>query len=256
MRDNSIDAVEPFERSVIGSYYAGMAVQTFNRVQNQISRFGVKYSDLETFDDKLEFINQADKLIIDPSVSSQEQNIVRAYLGLMQGVVSDIEKHNQSMEDGMSGEMNGYFDKNGFWIEPEEFGGSDNRTRFEGIAEETGVSLGDYTKGLEIDVVNQIFRSVSPKLANQMSGLTNLYIKPSSESGGDTVNAAAILSTTKIGNQIEETNLNQYDSVFDSGGKKRREGYYYTQGASEQMVIHAVQKRMLDFVSVMESVVG
>ena len=74
-----------------------------------------------------------------------------------------------------------------------------------------------------------------------------LVIKNSNENGGDEVNAISSLDTTKIGQVIEESDPKaKYKSFFDTKGKNR-EGYYYTQGGSERMLIHKMQTRLLEF---------
>ena len=45
----------------------------------------------------------------------------------------------------------------------------------------------------------------------------------------------------------------QRKSVFDRNGRTRK-GYYYVQGGSEKMILHAVQKRLLEFNEKMERI--
>jgi hypothetical protein len=179
------------------------------------------------------------------------KQIIFQWARLQAGTLMDIDDHNENF---MQNEMYGYSDEKGRWIDAAEFGGDSNRSRFLGVAGgEEG--LDSYQEKIRIDP-SEMFFQTTPDLANRCAAVTNLFIKPSSEAGGDAVNAASSLDTTKVGRTVEEADIKaKYLSEFDVNGKTR-EGYYYLQGGSERMLIHKTQKRLLEFKKTMERIVA
>ncbi|MCL2110224.1 hypothetical protein FWH30_01415 [Microgenomates group bacterium] len=248
----SIDSWEPFERVVLSSYYGGIALQTWQRNKENISLFGKKLNEARTWEEFREFIIQGKHVQLEIE-DEKERQIISVFLDLLQKTLKAIEDHNENF---LMNETSGYIDRGGFWVGTEDFRGEGNRQRFEDVAggEE---QLREVVATLNIDETD-LFQDKAGTLMNQMAQLTNLFIKPSSKSGGDRVNARAILDNTKLnGVTLEEAPRDaRFQSVFDRGVKKERRGYYNIQGGSERMIIHAIQQNLLEFKRDMEAIVN
>jgi hypothetical protein len=151
----------------------------------------------------------------------------------------------------LQNEMYGYEDERGRWVEANEFGGAENQQRFMS-ATGSEHALEEYAAKTRISQ-ELLLNPARPELANSCTAITNLFLKRSQASGGDVTNANAMLDTTKRGMVVQDDDPRaKYQSVFDTNGKSR-EGYYYTQGGSERMLIHRTQTRLLEFTKFMKA---
>ncbi|MDR0462602.1 MAG: hypothetical protein LBG64_00020 [Pseudomonadales bacterium] len=247
-RTIAIDAEEPFERSVIALYYAGIAMQIWEKNQDKVSLFGKNLASDALIGEFEELVQAGERVNIDVN-DRNEKRIMSALMELMHGVQADIAWHNENF---MESETNGYLDQNGGWVETGDFGGEYNSVRFYGVIDAVGETQESYMEKIKVSATD-MFTKVDHKLTNQITNITNLFVKAAGE--GDMANATAILETTKFNNNhLEDSRSNaRFDSVLS--GKKRREGYYLLQGGSEKMLIHSVQSRLLTFVETMEKIV-
>lgn len=91
---------------------------------------------------------------------------------------------------------------------------------------------------------NKLFDQIDADFINRLVLINNLFTKK------DSTNALSMYSTTvdrnwesDLNSQLMETN------IFDKAlfGLKGRDGYYYLQWASKDMLIHKIQQQILDF---------
>lgn len=182
---------------------------------------------------------------------ARTKQIIFEWAKLQDGVLADLADHDENF---LQNEMYGYEDERGNWIDPQESGGASNRDRFIAMAG-SEEALAAYAKRIQIDSA-VLFVAATPDLANKLTAITNLFIKSSQESGGDVVNAASSLDTTKVGRAVEVGDPQaKYQSFFDTNGKTR-EGYYYVQGGSEKMLLHKAQIRLLEFTKSMQNIIA
>ncbi|MDD5213298.1 MAG: hypothetical protein PHG82_02645 [Candidatus Gracilibacteria bacterium] len=101
----------------------------------------------------------------------------------------------------------------------------------------------DYLKNLKIFKFD-FDKEITPKLINTFTKINNLFIKK------DSTNALATLDNTMEadGTQISDRRLAE-TTVFDKleMGLSLRNGYNIIQGASENMLVQAIQKKILEF---------
>lgn len=248
----SLDSWEPFERTVETSYYGAIAIQAFEK--------HISVKDPEMLVDVLDQSSSAEQfyelleergLIVEKTENPVTKQIIFEWISLQGEAMRDVADHNENF---LQNERYGYQDDRGRWIDAQDFGGASNAERFSSMAGGEQ-ELKDYTARTHINV-DELFSEVTPELANKLTAITNLFVKSTQESGGDTVNASSILDTTKIGRSVEEAGQRyKRQSFFDTKGKTR-EGYYYVQGGSEKMLLHQAQVRLLRFNGAMKKIIS
>lgn len=228
LRALSIDQWEPFERTVLTAHHAAIAIQA-------VEKYG-RVPNASVVDDRV-------------------LTIIDAWKQLQVELRQQVEHHNTGFMDD---EQNGYLSAAGDWVEVEDFGGKGNRDRFASVLKDAArpTSLDSYALTTRIDPTS-LYRGMDTDLANSLSRITNLFMKPSVKTGGDSTNAQASLQVTKLNNQtIEDSAVRaSRQSMFDRKFKQRQ-GYYAIQGASEEMIIHASQRSLLKFNNTMEAVLA
>ncbi|MDP3970807.1 MAG: hypothetical protein Q8P90_03835 [bacterium] len=263
LRSLSIDQWEPFERSIITSHYAAVAIQAMEEFTKITPEDIYKFDNLPaTPADLREALAMNDLLPTDtpPPLDKVSFEIIHAWLQLNVEIQKIIKDHNENF---LNNESYGYENERGVWVEIEEFGGEQNRNRFTAVVSsiDESRSLEDYTSKLTIDP-ESLYDGTEPEFVNTLIKVNNLFLKPSTKSSsGETVdspreNALAMLDTTKRnGNRIEDAKSGAASqSIFDNNGMTRR-GYYNAQGGSERMITHAVQIALLKFNAKMEKLV-
>lgn len=258
LRSLSIDKQETWQRAVTTAFNGAIAIQAF-KDSLQISSLRA----LDILDDKYG-AEDLDRHLSDKPESVRE--LTKAWLELISRVNGAVKKHNSSFLDQ---ETFGYFDSDKAWVDSKDFGGEYNRERFRSVVAsiDPTVSLEEYAKRTEIEE-REMFKNFSVVLSDKLTKINNLYLKPGTTvnrennnretvSKGDQTNALSMLEITKLGNQKLE---DYYDNllektIFDSAGEKRK-GYYCVQGASEEMLTHAVQRALLDFNARVEQLVN
>ena len=75
---------------------------------------------------------------------------------------------------------------------------------------------------------------------NTLTNINNIFLKPPKDGDNSPINATSVLNTMKKENYGEIMDGKAQESTFDNGGEFR-DGYYYIQGASEEMIIHKSQ---------------
>lgn len=258
LRSLSIDKQETWQRAVTTAFNGAIAIQAF---KDSLRLSSLKVLELLETDEGRENIDERLNNETEPV-----KELTKAWIELISRVDGDIKKHNTSFLDQ---ETFGYLDRDQVWVDSKDFGGEYNRDRFRSVVAsiDPTVSLEEYAKTMEIDD-QEMFGSFNVSLSDKLTKLNNLYLKPGvtavkedkesrSVFKGDQANARSMLEITKLGNQEFEgydDNLLE-KTIFDSAGEKRK-GYYYLQGASEQMLTHAIQRALLDFNSRVEQLVN
>jgi hypothetical protein len=253
-RSLSLDTWEPFERSVETSYLGAIAVQAVDKYLKGYNPLTFAEKSNEQFPqtpDGLVAMLRESGVAVSGLEDGKTKQIIYAWVKLQMGVYEALQDHNQWF---FANETGGYFDDNEKWIDLDDFGGQSNAERFVGVAGGEQ-EMGKYIEQIKIKPA-ALFQPASPELANSCTAITNLFIKPSAESGGDVINAASSIETTKIGRTIEQSDPQaKYQSFFDLNGKTR-EGYYYLQGGSEKMLLHSVQIKLLEFNNTMKNIIA
>ncbi len=236
LRSLSIDAWEPFERSVLTAYFAGIAIQVYEKYLScgideclgTIGKQTVLLSDQELLD-----------VLLTAGMLKQEiedgkvQHILLAWIRCAGELFSAIKYHNEN-----------FYNENyspGAYQELRELNATLSDEEF-------------FQKNLSINP-HDLFHPLSAyPFVHHLTAINNLFLKPSrGRQRGDTVNALAMLQTTKVGAVLEESRLNVHDSLFDHKGKQRK-GYYSVQNASQDMITHRVQQILLNFREKMEEI--
>lgn len=251
----AIDKWEPFERTVLTSHAAVIAIQAAERCLVLVENVVAAADQLPESDHELvAAVSEQEYLQGVEPASAQEEAMIAAWVRLQAGIIRAVREHNEHF---LENEMYGYEDNDGIWVNPDEFGGAENKARFESVV--TGAYKSTDMKqfhetSLRVDP-ESLFTPASSELVNRLTRIANLFVKPSLESGGDQVNAQGVLSVTRLGNdRIEESPVGAVGkTVFERNGH-RRQGYYSVQGGSERMVLHAVQRELLQFTARMEDI--
>ncbi len=248
LRSLSLDTWEPFERTVLTSYYGAVAVQaleTYTRIEDD-EIVGLLAENIpESSQDMLTILQQWN-LLRNEEIPPKVLDMIYAWVKLESGVLQDIKDHNENF---IQNETVGYLDKRGSWVETSEFGGQKNEERFMEATHDLD-NLEKYVEKTQIDSL-EMFQTATHQLANKCTKITNLFLKTTELDGGDIVNNMSVLDTTKVGRVTEDSDPRaKYQSLVETGTE--RNGYYYVQGGSEKMVLHAIQQRLLEFKKTMQ----
>ena len=247
------DSVEQFEKAVLTSYHAGIAMQLSERY---LVNSMVSFNDIDFFDsvdyakimDSLPevesefegFLNK-NKLIIEPFRSNQERSILFAWLSLKKDMHFAIKQHNESFGDS---EFNGFaIRSDGEYVDTSDH---IDIARNRKLLEKMEVDSQEFRNHFQIDDSLLFARPEDPAFVNSLTRVNNLFLKgPTDKRRGSlansSVNAEAMLSIVKEeGYKMSDSEETPQQSVFDRKGKIRK-GYYYVQGASEEMITHRAQ---------------
>lgn len=248
MRSLSIDKKEPFERAMLTAHLGAIAIQAVEKY----TKIDPESLDIISFpkneDEFKNFLKEKSLLkedVGDPKILS----VVFAWCKMVCDIRASIVSHNSEF---LERETAGYLDENGNWVDVAEFGGKDNKTRFESIIKKSGMPIEEYLKKVTTLNPEKVFWEADKELINTYTAIANLFIKPSSEMGGDQANASAVLATTKVGGKIENDSFQNVETFSFEKRDIDRRGYYSFQGGSKEMIIHAIQNALLTFKSRME----
>ncbi len=260
LRVMDINTQEMYERTIMASHYAAVACQAVDKhlnyhINGVVSELQISLSEDDEFDEDTLFRVLEERDLISEKIDDERtKKIIFEWINLIMESKKIIEDHNKNAYET---ETQGYWDEEKQdYIMPTDFGGSKaTLRRFEEVAAQQNMSVEEYFNESNVDF-NGMFRGTTMDMANVFSRLSNLALK------GDATNIYAMINNTKIPDsenprgQIEESDSGRYErSVFDTSGKMR-EGYYYVQGASQKFIIHAMQIKMLEFMSSMKDIIG
>ena len=269
LRSLSIDKIEPLQRAISTAYNGAIAIQALEKYtdcsSDTINDFYESNSVKSSEKEFMEKLKESSKLKDGYDSDPKNIKIIYAWAELVAETKEALEYHNNEF---LTGETLGYLKKDGVWVDSEDFGGNYNRKRFDSVVSsiDSTLSVEEYVNSTKIDF-NKLFSSFDVDLADSLTKVNNLYLKPGSrESGdeknkkvklsGDQANTISMLEVTKFNNEnLEHRDEAAYlkGTVFDTLGE-RREGYYYVQGGSEKMITHACQIALLNFNKKMEEI--
>ncbi len=240
----STDSIEQFEKAIITSHHAGIAIQLHNKYIRDLS-LEDKYNmgtnkEMELWSNVPNTVEDFEKMLIEnsyliePFQSDQERNIVYEWAKLKASTIALVNQHNTSFVDS---EFNGYLLKdNGEYVDTTEH---IDIVRNKKLVDENILSSQDFEYNIYIDK-DSLFRNQQNRFVNTLTNINNIFLKPPEADTNSPVNATSVLSTMKQENYGEIMDGKPEESIFENGGEFR-DGYYYTQGASEEMIIHKSQ---------------
>ena len=261
----SCDKFEMFERAILTSHNATIAIQAVNKYTNidsfeEIDQLRPNFpQNSELFYSQL----QTSGLLKEEIKNLRIREIIFSWFQLQVESLNLIEDHNQNFLDN---ETIGYFDENNDWVEAEDFAKRNNRLEFENYLNRVNKirgkqnqrpysNLEEYFQELQVSPEG-FFSQLYPGLINTFKNINNLSLKTGEVTEGVTdeiaFDRANLGSTmiTKIGNKIEDLpgypNKPEEMSIFDRNGMIRG-GYYAFQGFSEKMITHKAQTLLLEF---------
>jgi len=252
-RGLSIDKQEPFERTVLFLHHAGIGINALEKVTTTQSfdfAHMLKGLDISSVEKCLLLFAPQTKL---DSIDEKTKKFAYEYLKMAKQLHDAIEQHNQQF---LTQELVGYFDAEGAFVDSES--GTVLEKRFKQY-----ILDGNYQSSLEVYMqdcltipTHELFCS-SRNIYNVANRLSNMYLKfRKGETKQETrilntsSNTAAFLSETKVKDGLEFPDAfveNQREkSVFDEDAIGRQ-GYYYMQDATPEMLIHKVQQIILEY---------
>lgn len=251
LRCFSIDKWEPFERTILTAHNGAIAIQATEKLLNLPENFYTEILPTNTGDiiEVYKQYQREDNYLVDQKTVA----IACAWLEYARSVMQSITDHNENFIDN---ETAGYITDSGEYVDPDEWGGAENESRFKSVISSLAPNATVDEYAAQTTFKNRLFvEPTTNDLINTAAKINNLFLKPSTKSGGDQVNALASLEVTKFGNgKLEDNKASALtDSIFDKKGKTRQ-GYYSIQGASEKMITHALQRHLLQFNGQMEQI--
>lgn len=232
MKGMSTDSVEQFEKAVITSHHAGIAIQVTQ-----------KYFEAKLWPDAQEILkkipsdkNEFERAMLSemtkPFESDQDRDIAYEWMHFQASIMKGVEQHNESFMDS---EFNGFvLDNEGNYI--------DTGSHIDVMRNKKLIESSNQEQVLQKTKIwtNELFESQSPIFVNALANINNIFLKPPQADDNSPVNAKAVLDTVRKENYGGIVDGKFQESIFDNQGEYR-DGYYYVQGASEEMIIHKTQ---------------
>jgi len=224
------DSVEQFEKSIITAHHAGIAIQLSNKYLPGVMQLGQVPSSAKDFE---KMLKDTGSLSMDFE-SDQDRDIVYEWFKLKRSTIDAVGEHNKSFVDS---EFNGSFvNKDGEYIDhTDNIDVAQNRKRIE----ETELNSEEFKDKLKINIID-LFESQKLQFVNTLAKINDVFLKPPAGDFNSPVNAGAVLNTMKKENYGGIVDGKPQESIFERGGEFR-DGYYYVQGASEEMITHKTQ---------------
>ncbi|MBP7846267.1 MAG: hypothetical protein KA007_02395 [Candidatus Pacebacteria bacterium] len=234
------DTVEQFEKSIITSHNAGIAIQLYNKYHPTFRNFYYTPETPTEFQKMLEGIEKNVNFENDT-----EREIVFEWIKLKQSITDAVEQHNKSFIDS---EFIGYFlDKNGDYIDTSEH---IDVMRNKKLIDQEKLKSVDFQEKINLNI-QDLYTDQQPNFVNALTNTNNIFLKPPQANENSPVNAKAVLDTLKIENYNGVLDGKPQQSIFENNGELRN-GYYYIQGASEEMISHKSQIILNHFNNAME----
>ncbi len=224
------DSVEQFEKSIITAHHAGIAIQLSNKYLSGITQLGQVPNTAQDFEKMLKDTNS----LSTDFESDQDRDIVYEWFKLKRSTVDAVGEHNKSFVDS---EFNGSFvNKDGEYIDHTDYiNVVQNRKRID----QTELKSQEFKDKLKINIID-LFESQKLQFVNTLAKINDVFLKPPAGDFNSPVNAGAVLNTMKKENYGGIVDGKPQESIFERGGEFR-DGYYYVQGASEEMITHKAQ---------------
>jgi len=245
MKGGGCDSVEQFERAILTSHYAGVAIQLCDRY---IANDSTGDALLEISDDPEAFEQMLETSggLLTPFRNIRERDMVHSWMLLKRDMVLAVDQHNESFFEG---EFDGSFvNPKGEYVETADQIDVIRNQRL--VSEEDRVSEA-FKKRLHIEPT-RLFGSSTPAFENAIVRTNNIFLKGPNGKENSSVNAGSMLMTMKRAGSRDLVEGRPQDSIFDRPDGTLRDGYYSVQGASEEMITHKSQILLGRFNTTME----
>ncbi|MES2930659.1 MAG: hypothetical protein V4665_02665 [Patescibacteria group bacterium] len=235
------DSIEQFEKAIITAHHAGIAIQLCNKYLREIIQFPEVPATAEDFEQMLVNTN----LLTKSFESDNERDIVYEWIRLKGKIVDAIGQHNDSFVDS---EFSGFvLDKNGNYIDTSEH---IDVVRNKKLIDQEKLQSLEFQDQIHLSI-QDLYISQQIKFVNALINTNNIFLKPPQANENSPVNAKAVLDTLKRENYNGIVSGDSKQSIFENKGELR-DGYYYIQGASEEMISHKSQILLNRFNNAME----
>ena len=230
MKGMATDSVEQFEKAIITAHHAGIAIQLSNKYLGEIIQFADVPDTAEEFEQMLLKTNS----LKESFETDQERGMVYEWAKLKRQTIDAVGQHNQSFVDS---EFNGYvLDKDGNYVDTSEHIDVVRNKKL--VDQETLVSK-EFIDKVHLTPAD-MFSSQETRFVNALTNINNVFLKPPQGQDNSSINAKAVIDTVKQEGYGPILEGKAQQSIFENGGNFR-EGYYYVQGASEEMITHKSQ---------------
>lgn len=235
------DSVEQFEKAIITSHHAGIAIQLCNKYIPGIIQFAEVPDTTKEFEQMLVNTN----LLTKSFESDKERDIVYEWIKLKREIVDAIGQHNESFVDS---EFSGFLlDKSGNYIDTGEH---IDIVRNKKLIDQEKLKSAEFQDEIHLSI-EDLYTHQRSRFVNALINTNNIFLKPPQADENSPVNAKAVLDTLKRENYNDILDGDSKQSIFENKGELR-DGYYYIQGASEEMISHKSQILLNHFNNTME----
>lgn len=234
------DRIEQFEKAILSAHNAGIAIQIVNKyLDPDLILANLNEPNFPKTAEELELKFSKNQLLTQPFESAKERKIFFEWLKLVNEINLAIDNHNENFIDS---EFNGYCIKNGEYIETQS---PYNIERNRKLVDEEKLRDPDFMNPINLNK-NDLYDTQKSRFINSLSQINNIFLKGPQLNNNSSVNAGAVLETMKSLNGDEIMEGSPKKSIFDNDGQNR-DGYYYIQGASTEMIAHKSQILLTEF---------
>jgi hypothetical protein len=239
MKGMGCDTIEQFEKAIIFSHHAGIAMQLAEQyLPNTMTTATGNTSE------EFERIALMTGTLQVPFANDQERDIVFQWMKLKNDMVAAVGQHNESFVDS---EFNGFvLDAEGNYIDTGEH---IDIVRNKKLVDQDIIKTERFKEMVRISP-DSLFAN-STEMVNSLIFVNNLFLKPPQGVENSAINARAMLEVVKQKGYGDISDGKPTESIFERGGELRN-GYYVIQGASEEMISHKSQIILQDFNESME----
>lgn len=231
------DSVEQFEKAIITSHHAGIAIQLCDKY---LGRETIQFMEVPSSPEAFEMMLTNTNSLLTPFETNQELEIVYQWTKLKKEISTAIGQHNSSFVDS---EFNGFIlDTEGNYTDTGEH---IDIMRNKKLLDSATLNSEEFRKKIHLNI-NDMYQSQKSEFVNALTITNNVFLKPPPPSDESAINAKAVLDTVKQEGYGELLSGSSRDSIFEHEGQFR-DGYYYVQGASEEMIIHKAQILLIHF---------
>ncbi len=241
MKGMACDSVEQFEKAILTAHHAGIAIQLCNKYMPGTVHLG----DVPDSSEKFEEMLKSTGTLAMQFESEKERDIVYEWNKLKKSIAEAIGQHNKSFVDS---EFNGFtFDKDENYIDTGEH---IDVMRNRKLVDEDVLKSQEFQDGIHLNI-QDMYEQQNPNFVNALVRTNDIFLKGPQGGENSSINAKSVLDTQKAENYGGILDGDARQSIFDNGGELRN-GYYYIQGASEEMISHKSQILLNHFNNQME----
>ncbi|HMY80904.1 MAG TPA: hypothetical protein PK048_03605, partial [Candidatus Absconditabacterales bacterium] len=232
----SIDGTESFERTILSKYFLGIGLQAIDKYTS-ITSENIKslFNQDINSENVLEILNK-NNLIIENIPSKEVENVIIEFINLQKNIFLSIEHHNKNFINNIDNIKSNFISLV-------------SQGKIVGFTKE---DISTESKALESikKYINHDLQINYEELYKNNTNQHNIIRKINQLFLKDGVNEKAFFSNTKnnITNEMENSNINRHSrSIFNSNPEDYRDGYYYIQNGSPDLIIHDMQKHFIKY---------